>query len=289
MATHAEVHSTQGPQGPAGPAPTDSGNKVLATPADGSSSVMAPRVLVGADLPTPTTSVFGGVKDLAAVAAKYITSIVNGQPIAAIVPTVTTSNPGLAPTLPNVATSYLDGTGAYSVPTGGAHIAAGANVYPTYPCTTTGGSGWSNFTLMYKLPGRLLLNMPASWKFSMVLATHSIALDKIKILVCALDSTTVSSRTVVTIGSSTTPTVVTGTTFCDSISLQLDSSHDYYIAWHVLNGADATAVFNKAAVSAWASNAYVNNCGYISGDHVDDSTLPTLTTGNFFVDQVLST
>jgi hypothetical protein len=37
----------------------------------------------GAQLPTPTTSTFGGVKDLAAVSTKFLTSVVNGIPIAA--------------------------------------------------------------------------------------------------------------------------------------------------------------------------------------------------------------
>jgi hypothetical protein len=41
-----------GPTGPAGPAPTGSGNKVIATPADGSSGVSALRVLVAADIPS---------------------------------------------------------------------------------------------------------------------------------------------------------------------------------------------------------------------------------------------
>jgi len=42
--------------------PTASGNKVLASPADGSSAQMAPRVLVSADLPVATTSQLGAVK-----------------------------------------------------------------------------------------------------------------------------------------------------------------------------------------------------------------------------------
>jgi hypothetical protein len=54
MATHAEIHSTQGPQGPAGPAPTDSGRKVLATPSDGSSGVASLRRIVPADVVADT-------------------------------------------------------------------------------------------------------------------------------------------------------------------------------------------------------------------------------------------
>lgn len=50
-------------------------------------------------------------------------------------PVVTVSRPGLAPTLPNDATKYLDGTGAYSVPGGGSG-----------PVTTTGSPASGNLT-----------------------------------------------------------------------------------------------------------------------------------------------
>jgi hypothetical protein len=51
MATHAEVHSTQGEQGIPGPAPTGTQNLVLATP-DGSSGIASLRAIVNGDLPT---------------------------------------------------------------------------------------------------------------------------------------------------------------------------------------------------------------------------------------------
>src|SRR5271157_301282 len=37
--------------------------------------------VAAAQLPTPTTTTFGGVKDIAAVTSKFVTSIVNGQPV----------------------------------------------------------------------------------------------------------------------------------------------------------------------------------------------------------------
>jgi hypothetical protein len=49
----------------------------------GYAGLTAGGLLKSAQFPTPTTSAFGGVKDLAAVATKFLTSIVNGIPIAA--------------------------------------------------------------------------------------------------------------------------------------------------------------------------------------------------------------
>lgn len=57
----------QGPTGPAGPAPSGSGNKVLATPADGSSGVSALRQLVSADLPAGVIGGSAGGSDRAIV------------------------------------------------------------------------------------------------------------------------------------------------------------------------------------------------------------------------------
>ena len=48
------IQGIQGVQGPAGPSPTGSGNKILATPADGSSGVSGLRALVPLDIPTMT-------------------------------------------------------------------------------------------------------------------------------------------------------------------------------------------------------------------------------------------
>lgn len=199
---------------------------------------------------------------------------------------VSTSKHGFAPILPNVATSYLDGTGAYSVPTGGAHIAAGSIVYPIYVGTASPGS-WANFTIFFKIGGRLIYNMAATWTFSVVIGTHTIAIDEIKILRCALDSTTVVDRTVVTFGSSTTPTWAVGNNTSDTISLQLDASHDYYIAYHVLSTANATATLTDS--SPVFNNVSANlNSGYITTNHVDDATIPALTTGHYLVNQVLA-
>lgn len=55
-------------------------NEVLAGP-DGVVGVLAPRRLVGGDLPTPTASSLGGVKAIAATAHNFLTSIdTTGQP-----------------------------------------------------------------------------------------------------------------------------------------------------------------------------------------------------------------
>jgi hypothetical protein len=72
---------TTGATGPAGPAPTGSGNKVLATPADGSSGAAALRALVLADVPpvvslqgsTPGTTETGNIHVSGAVISGNVT------------------------------------------------------------------------------------------------------------------------------------------------------------------------------------------------------------------------
>jgi hypothetical protein len=62
---------------------SESQNQVLASP-NGSAGAVAPRALVGADLPNPAASTLGGVRSLAAVAHNFVTSISTaGQPVAA--------------------------------------------------------------------------------------------------------------------------------------------------------------------------------------------------------------
>jgi hypothetical protein len=61
-----------------------SANVVLAGPATGVATTPGFRALVGADLPNPTASAKGGVKSLAAVSHKFLTSIgTDGLPVAA--------------------------------------------------------------------------------------------------------------------------------------------------------------------------------------------------------------
>lgn len=52
-----------------------SGNKVFASPANGSSAAPAYRVLVGADLPNPAASTLGGIRSYAAVTNQWINAI----------------------------------------------------------------------------------------------------------------------------------------------------------------------------------------------------------------------
>jgi hypothetical protein len=58
-------------------------NQVLASP-NGSSGALAPRALVGGDLPDPTATTLGGVKSLGVTAHEFLTSISTaGQPVSA--------------------------------------------------------------------------------------------------------------------------------------------------------------------------------------------------------------
>lgn len=57
---------------------TGSATAVLAQAAN---HVISARALIGADLPTPTTSTFGGVKDIAAVSTKFVSAVTSGVPV----------------------------------------------------------------------------------------------------------------------------------------------------------------------------------------------------------------
>lgn len=60
-----------------------SGNKVLASPSNGSSAAPAFRALVGADLPNPSSSSLGGIQSLVAVSGQWINTIsTSGVPTA---------------------------------------------------------------------------------------------------------------------------------------------------------------------------------------------------------------
>lgn len=63
------------------PNATQTANTVEAGPTSGGAAVPTFRALVGADLPTPTTSTFGGVKDIAASSTKFVSAVTSGVPV----------------------------------------------------------------------------------------------------------------------------------------------------------------------------------------------------------------
>ncbi len=126
-----------------------SGLAAIAT--SGSASDLSTGTVPAARLPNPSSSTLGGIQSLAAVTSKWINTISTSGVPSATQPAesdlsitdittnnVTTSAHGFTPKLPNDATKYLDGTGAYTVPTGsvGTGLWAGQITAPS-------SSGWS--------------------------------------------------------------------------------------------------------------------------------------------------
>lgn len=180
---------------------------------------------------------------------------------------------------------YDSASSSYKAITPPAQI--GANVVPLAHCATDGGSGWAGFSIIMSMPGRYLLALPAQWKFSIVIGTASMLFDNIKILKTNLDSSTVLSSTVVKFGGSATPTVGTGTTFCDPIALQLDAAHDWWIVAHCSASASGTSHLFKATTGPYVANTGFQS-GFANGDHTGDATMPPgFGGGGFFFDQVL--
>lgn len=120
---------------------SQSGNKVLASPANGSSGAWAARVLVGADLPLPAAATLGGVFSKAAVATQFLTSI------SAIDGSVGQAQPAFTDISGTASTGQIPNLSAtYSVVAGNASIATvGTVTSGTWSATTIalnkGGTG----------------------------------------------------------------------------------------------------------------------------------------------------
>lgn len=185
---------------------------------------------------------------------------------------VSTSKHGYTPKLPGDATKFLDGTGAFSTPSGGGGGSPLTNVVtvPQFTGTNIYGSsgGFSTFTRIYS---PLLILNPTTWKFAVTTQTG------IGIVGCVVYRTLVGSLTVVdstTVqfgGLSTGIVLPTGKTFSDSIALALDMSHDYYIVIY-WDGAFPSATVNNYTAPA---NTPVPLGGFLNSNQLAISTIPT--------------
>lgn len=119
---------------------------------------------------------------------------------------------------------------------GGGTVAAGQNVYTTFSTIAghaTGGASPPGRTYSTTMGGRQLINTPATWKFSLSVNGGGVTLHSIVILKTLIDDFNVISSTSVTFGASSNPVLADGVHFSDSISLQLDTTHDYWIMYVV--------------------------------------------------------
>ncbi len=119
------------------------------------------------NLPFPSATSLGGIQSIAAVATKFISSISTlGTPILSrpnesdlsftdiTTNNVSTSLHGFAPKLPNDATKFLDGTGAYSVPGSSSEVILisrqTAATSASIDFTSIAGGTYDNYLLTYQ-------------------------------------------------------------------------------------------------------------------------------------------
>jgi hypothetical protein len=176
------------------------------------------------------------------------------------------------------ASLYIYLAGAWSAVSGGGGggIPAGSNVVQLINFNTT--DTFNGYTLFLKIPGRNILNMASSWKFSLWVVSGTFTADNCKVLRTAIDSLTVIDSTNVT-WSGGACSIGPGEQFCDAISLALDTAHDYWVAIH---GTSNSPLKVQAIVPS-----HLTGAGYAAGDKTAVSTIPS-TNAEVGVSRVIS-
>ncbi len=169
---------------------TQSANTVYAGPTTGSAAAPTFRAVVAADLPLGSSSAFGAVKvdNVTITASAGVITAVGGSGTVTHTGSLTANLPvlgngtadvkigtaaQLVPTLPADATKYLDGTGAFTVPTGGTgtvthtgSLTANKPVIGNGTADVTIGTSSGNTTEFATVTGSLTSGHIATWDAS---------------------------------------------------------------------------------------------------------------------------
>lgn len=115
-------------------------------------------------------------------------------------------------------------------------VAAGQAVYPTFSTIgghATGGVGPPGRTYASVISGRQLVSTPSKWNFSISVNGGGVQLDTVVVLKTLIDDLNVISSTPVLFGGISPAVLADGIHTSDTISLQLDTAHDYYVMYLV--------------------------------------------------------
>jgi hypothetical protein len=144
------------------------------------------------------------------------------------------------------------------------------------PNAQTGtNSGWQNSSIIAKIAGAGLWGSPSRWVVRMGFTAGAAVIGGMAVLRTAAGSSTVIDSTAVTIGGNAAPTLTgPGTVTTDAIDLALDTAYDYYFAVFLANDAA------NASVSVASNGANNLPAGYVTGNALTDTAIPSLGYGN---------
>src|SRR5271157_2736491 len=146
----------------------------------------------------------------------------------------------ISATAPSIAGQVLTSTStsaaAWQTPV--TSVATGSNVVWAATRTATTDNGYSTLSVIKQLKAGNLWSLPASWKFSFDFDSGAGYVINAVVYRTLIDSTTIVDSTAVTFGGLSTGNLgpTAGEFFSDAISIQLDTSHDYYIAVYFQSG-----------------------------------------------------
>ena len=191
---------------------------------------------------------------------------------------------------PNKLMAQVDGGSPFQISASGGGATSGTPVIQGARPNSGGSNGFSNYTFEALMEGGQLNVLAATFKITFQYCGGTgVSIHKAVIKRTIKGSLTVVDTTNITFnsGSSTydaafgftasctatwTPAYVTS----DSVSLQLDSSHDYYIMEYL----DADGVYNSSIGIGALGSSGVMIGYYSSGDHTGDSTVFSLYSQN---------
>lgn len=173
---------------------------------------------------------------------------------------------------------FLKADGTWAVPstTSGGGGGGSTGLPVCLPNGQTGSNaGWQNYTIMAKIAGAALWGSPSQWYVRMSFTAGAAVIGGMAVLRTAAGSSTIIDSTAVTIGGNAAPTLSgPGTVTTDTISLALDTAHDYYFAIFLANDAA------NASVSVASNGANNMPAGNVTGNALADTTIPSLGYGN---------
>jgi hypothetical protein len=160
---------------------------------------------------------------------------------------------------------------------GGGGFASEANIIPPNQPSGT-NSSWRNYSIAVVYRGINLLTFPASWKVRMLFTGGNATYGAIVVKRTLTYSLTVINTTAMTIGGNASGTLTSpGLIETDAVSLQLDSTHDYWVIMFFSDVVGNASLSVAAAVSQYggATMPMMNFSDIQTGDHTGDTTIPS--------------